>query len=305
MKNIRKTPLSFEKKQEIAGYIFILPIILGAAILFIPNIIRTVVFSLNEINLTGNGYSLSFGGLKNYYEALFVNADFIQYVLKSFGEMAVYVPTIIVFSLFMASVLNQRFHGRVAARAIFFLPVVLATGIVTKTDMAYDLVAILTNRDLMDESSTQLFATAQLLYSLNFSEALTKIVVNAANGIENIVNSSGMQIFILLAAFQEIPVSSYEAAAVEGCSKWETFWKITIPSVKSQIIVTVVYTVIDIFTKTDNSLFNFIHSTAFEGNRYSFAMAMYIIYLLSLGVMLAIIMLVIRRASRKNGEEGY
>ena len=177
---------------------------------------------------------------------------------------------------------------------------VLATGIVTKTDMAYDLVATLTGRDLMDEGSKQLFGMSSFLYSLNFSESLTEIVVNAANGIENIINSSGMQIFILLAAFQEIPLSSYEAAAVEGCSKWETFWKITIPSVKNQIVVTAIYTVIDIFTKTDNELFNYIYDIAFAGNQYSAAMAMYVTYLLALGIMLAIVMFTFSRIAKKH-----
>ena len=255
MKNKKTLSLSFEKKQKIAGYLFVLPIILGALVLFMPNLIKTIVFSFNEINLSGDGYTLGWKGFDYYYKVLFVNADFIQYVIRSFGEMLVYVPTIIIFSLFMASVLNQKFKGRVIARAIFFLPVVLATGIVTKTDMAYDLVATLTGRDLMDEGSKQLFGMSSFLYSLNFSESLTEIVVNAANGIENIINSSGMQTFILLAAFPEIQLSSYEAAAVEGCSKWETFWKITIPSVKNQIVVTAIYTVIDIFTKRNQIIY--------------------------------------------------
>lgn len=300
MKNKKTLSLSFEKKQKIAGYLFVLPIILGALVLFMPNLIKTIVFSFNEINLSGDGYTLGWKGFDYYYKVLFVNADFIQYVIRSFGEMLVYVPTIIIFSLFMASVLNQKFKGRVIARAIFFLPVVLATGIVTKTDMAYDLVATLTGRDLMDEGSKQLFGMSLFLYSLNFSESLTEIVVNAANGIENIINSSGMQIFILLAAFQEIPLSSYEAAAVEGCSKWETFWKITIPSVKNQIVVTAIYTVIDIFTKTDNELFNYIYDIAFAGNQYSEAMAMYVTYLLSLGIMLAIVMFTVSRIAKKH-----
>lgn len=300
MKNKKTLSLSFEKKQKIAGYLFVLPIVLGALVLFMPNLIKTIVFSFNEINLSGDGYTLGWKGFDYYYKVLFVNADFIQYVIRSFGEMIVYVPTIIIFSLFMASVLNQKFKGRVIARAIFFLPVVLATGIVTKTDMAYDLVATLTGRDLMDEGSKQLFGMSSFLYSLNFSESLTEIVVNAANGIENIINSSGMQIFILLAAFQEIPLSSYEAAAVEGCSKWETFWKITIPSVKNQIVVTAIYTVIDIFTKTDNELFNYIYDIAFAGNQYSEAMAMYVTYLLSLGIMLAIVMFTFSRIAKKH-----
>lgn len=295
----KKKKMSFEKKQRLAGYIFILPLIFGACCFFIPNIVKTVIFSLNEIEVGNSSYTLVPKGIKYYYDALFVNADFIQYVIKSLGEMLVQVPTIIIFSLFMASILNQKFRGRVVARAIFFLPVVLATGIVTKADMAYDLVNSLSGRTVLEESG-QLVNMSGFLYSLNFSETLIKIVVNAANGIEAIVNSSGMQIFILLAAFQEIPISSYEAAAVEGASAWETFWKITIPSVRSQIVVTAVYTVIDTFTKPDNQVFNYIHGIAFQGNQYGYAMAMYIIYLLALAAMLGIVMFVVARAMRED-----
>ncbi|MBQ2923397.1 MAG: sugar ABC transporter permease [Tyzzerella sp.] len=291
--------ISFEKKQRIAGYVFISPLIFGFLVLFLPSIIKTFVFSFNEIVIGNSTYTLEWKGWEYYHEALFVDADFIQHVIKSLGEMLVYVPTIIIFSLFMASMLNQKFHGRVFARAIFFLPVVLATGIVTKADMAYDLVGSMTGRTVLEDSE-QLVNMASFLYSLNFNEDLTKIVVSAANGIEDIVNSSGMQIFILLAAFQEIPPSSYEAAAIDGASKWETFWKITIPSVKNQIVVVAIYTIIDIFTKTDNQLFSYIHDIGFQGNQYGLAMAMYIIYLLAIGVMLGIAMLFIGRAIRKS-----
>ena len=299
MQKRKRRTMSFEKKQRLAGYVFISPLIFGVVALFLPNIVKTFVFSMNDIVIGNSSYTLEWKGFQYYYEALFVNADFIQHVIRSLGEMLVYVPTIIVFSLFMASILNQKFRGRVLARSIFFLPVVLATGIVTKTDMMYDLVASIDGRVALEESG-QLVNMASFLYSLNFNETLIGIVVSAAEGIEDIVTSSGMQIFILLAAFQEIPLSSYEAAAVEGASKWETFWKITVPSVKSQIIVTAVYTVIDIFTKTDNELFNFIYDIGFAGNQYGFAMAMYIIYLFAVGIMLGLAMLIVTRIIRED-----
>ena len=254
---------------------------------------------MNDIEIGNSSYTLVWKGFQYYYEALFVDADFIQNVIKATGEMIIYVPTIIVFSLFMASILNQKFKGRVFARAVFFLPVVLATGIVSKADMVYDLVGALSGRVSLSEGE-QLVNMSGFLYSLNFNESLIEIVVNAANGIEDIVTYSGMQIFLLLAAFQEIPLSSYEAAAVEGASKWETFWKITIPSVKSHIVVASVYTIIDMFTQSDNLVFSYVHNIAFNGNQYGFAMAMYIIYLVVLGVLLGTMMFLIYRAMRED-----
>lgn len=299
MQKKERRPISFEKKQRLAGYVFISPLIFGFLVLFLPSIIKTFVFSFNEIIIGNATYTLEWKGWEYYHIALFEDADFIQYVIKSLGEMLVYVPTIIIFSLFMASMLNQKFHGRVLARAIFFLPVVLATGIVTKADMVYDLVGSITGRNVLEETD-QLVNMASFLYSLNFNADLTKIVVSAANGIEDIVNSAGMQIFILLAAFQEIPSSSYEAATIDGASKWEVFWKITIPSVKNQIVVVAIYTVIDIFTKSDDPLFTYIHDITFQGNRYGLGMAMYVIYLLAVGIMIGTAMFFIGRAMRKS-----
>ncbi len=300
MKKKERRRMSFEKKQRLAGYLFISPLILGVCILFLPNIVKTVVFSMNDIVIGKSTYTLDFQGFKYYYDALFVDSDFIQNVIRGTGQMIVQVPTIIIFSLFMASILNQKFKGRVFARAVFFLPVVLATGLVSKADMVYDLVGTLSGRVALEEGG-QLVNMSGFLYSLNFNESLIKVVVDAANGIEDVVTYSGMQIFLLLAAFQEIPPSSYEAAAVEGASKWETFWKITIPSVKNQIVVASVYTVIDMFTRPDNPVFTYVHNIAFNGNQYGFAMAMYIIYLLVLGVLLGTVMLAVARAMKKDG----
>lgn len=298
-----KKKMSFKTRQKIAGYAFALPLIFGIICLFVPNIIKTFVFSTNEIVIGNYTYSLEGRGLEYYYNALFVNADFIQHLIRSFGSMAVQVPTIIIFSLFMASVLNQKFKGRVFARAIFFLPVVLATGLIARADSYYDLVGALTGRVSFDEDSVQFVSVASLLYQLNFNEKLIEIIVNAARGIETIVTSSGMQIFVLLTAFQEIPPALYEAAAIDGASKWEVFWKITIPSVRRQIIICAVYTVIDSFTKADNPVFYYVRQIAFQGNQYGLAMAMYVIYLTVLGLMLALIMGAFVRRARKKGYE--
>lgn len=290
----RRRHMSVESRQARMGYVFCLPLILGLAILFIPNIVKTVLYSLNETVITGDGYYLVWQGLENYHRALFVNADFPQLLVSSYGEMILQVPVIVIFSLFFASVLNQKFHGRVVARAIFFLPVILATGIVLKVDAEFDLTSIMPSRSTLNDAvgtaaSGGMFGLEGLLTSLNFSESLIKFVSSAANGVYDIVNNSGMQIFILLAAFQEIPNSLYEAAQVEGCSKWETFWKITIPMVSRQIVVVTVYTIIDSFTKNNSALFSYISDKAWgSGSAYSLAMSMYLIYIVSLALILGL-----------------
>lgn len=289
MKMMKKTKtFSLERKRARYGYLFTLPLILGLVFIFIPNLVQTVMYSLNETVITGSGYTLEWIGLKYYIKAFAGDAKFLQYMLSSLGELLVQVPVILVFSLFMAMVLNQKFKGRVVARAIFFLPLVLSTGIISRVEASTHLDSLMSMRDALEGMQGTRFDLSQLLLSMNFNATLSDIVVSAATGIKDIVNASGMQIFIFLAAFQQIPVSVYEAAQVEGCSKWVLFWKVVIPMTAKQILVAGVYTVVDVFTRTDGALFTYIQEMAYTNNQYSYAMAMYLVYAMGLGIMMAI-----------------
>ncbi len=297
--------LSVEKKQSVMGYVFCAPFILGLIALFIPNIIDTIVFSFNDIVIRdGGGYDLEWIGLKWYHYSLFVDKEFIEYMFSSIGEMIVQVPTIVIFSLFFASVLNQNFKGRVVARAIFFLPVVLATGIVLKVDTeGFNLLQMAPTRDGINDAIGTVGSSGinvtDFLLSLDLGEDITKFLATTATGVYDIVNRSGMQIFILLAAFQEIPNSLYEAAQVEGCSKWETFWKITIPMVSKQIVVVTVYTIIDAFTRNDSELFKYIEEISWDGSPYAYATSMYMIYIIVLAAILGVLALLVGLYTRK------
>ena len=297
-----KKPLSIERKRAKMGYVFLSPLIFGVVFLFLPVIIKTIVFSFNNTVIENGRYYLEWVGFA-YYKKLFLeNPKFLRMTADSVWQMIVKVPTIVIFSLFIASVLNQKFRGRVFARAVFFLPVVLATGIVTKVANNFDVSSVLSSRSVLDSTNgSTFFDVSAFLISLNFSNKITSFVISAANGIYDIVNASGMQIFIFLACFQEIPESLYEAASVDGCSKWEAFWKITIPSVIRQIIVTAVYTIIDIFTQPGSVLFTYIHNVAFSQNQYSYATCMYLVYLLWLGIVLAAAFLILKKTAMNKG----
>ena len=75
-------------------------------------------------------------------------------------------------------------------------------------------------------------------------------VFDIINSVYDIAIASGIQIIIFLSALQTISPSMFEAAKIEGCTAWESFWKITLPMVSSMILVNIVYTVIDFFLKT-------------------------------------------------------
>ena len=104
----KKKGLSLEKKQGMYGYLFILPLIIGAVFLFYPNIIKTFIFSLNEINIEKGGYSLTFQGFKYYKDAFTSDPDFIRLFVGSLMGLITDVPIILIFSLLISTLLNQQ-----------------------------------------------------------------------------------------------------------------------------------------------------------------------------------------------------
>ena len=92
--------------------------------------IQSFYYSLNDLTITTSGFTSFFIGLDNYQKALFSDAEFVRIFVSTFKDLAYQVPTILVFSLMMALVLNQKFHGRLIVRAVFFLPVIIASGVV-------------------------------------------------------------------------------------------------------------------------------------------------------------------------------
>lgn len=296
-----KRNIPFSKKRAWAGLLFIIPLIIGVAFVFIPTILKTVQFSLNDIFITGEGYDLNYIGIRYYKEALFEDPNFIPFLISSIRTLAINIVVVTVFSLFIATMLNQKFHGRVIARIIFFIPVILSTGVIVSLDSGAMSLAANGAVDLGNSSDASGFLQfSEMLESLNFNDFLISVVVDAVSNIYNVVKASGMQIFIFLAGLQEIPPSLYEAASVEGCSKWELFWKITFPMISPQIAVNVVYTIVDSCTQNSN-LFDYTNELAFDQGRYGLSTAMSVLYLLCLGVMLAIVFYVLARFSRKNG----
>ena len=300
MSKTHRKPASLERKQSRYGYLFIFPLILGAAVFFITNMIMTFVYSINDIHIGEGGYTLSWVGFANYYTALFSDRDFTWNLLTSVGDLITDIPVIVIFSLFISTVLNQKFRGRVFARVIFFIPVLLATGIIAKIE---DMNA-LTMGDRVVQTGTaldsfQMAGMQDLLSTINLPSALTDIIVGAANSIYRVVQSSGIQIFIFLAGLQEIPPSLYEAAKVEGCSGWELFWKITIPMISPLIIVNSVYTIVDTFTRYGNPMVSYISNiTASSSTKYGVGTAMYMLYFICIAVIIAVAGLLMVRVIR-------
>ena len=128
MKTNSKTR-SYERSRKISGIVFILPWLIGLAVFFIRPILSSLFYSFSEVNID-NGIVTSFVGVDQYRELLTKDTEFLPALLDAFQLLITDVPLILALSLFIALLLNQEFHGRTLARAVFFLPVIVASGIV-------------------------------------------------------------------------------------------------------------------------------------------------------------------------------
>ena len=217
-------------------------------------VVESLFYSFREVSPDTGGMVGPFVGLDNYNYAFNVDPNYRQYLVKVLKDTAWKTPLILVFSLFVAVILNQKFKGRTFSRAVFFLPVIIATGPV------YNIInGNLQSTGNSDASQFSTMFSTDLLGQLmeflgiyGISDSMQTTIETVSDNIFGIVWNSGIQILIFLAALQNIPVSAKEAAQMEGATAWEYFWKITLPYVSPMILACFIFTIIDSFTDPNN-----------------------------------------------------
>ena len=282
-KSKKRKIASLDKKKARAGWVFVLPFIIGFVLVYLPILWDSIYMSFHSLQIvTGGGYTLEFVGFENYSKALFEDPGFVQTLVTGLGELAFDIPAILIFSLFMAVMLNQKMAGRAVFRAIFFIPVILSTGIMEAIEGQNILGTMMEGTESIDGSQTSaanqivsVMDIERLFSSMKMGQGLVEIVVKIVNQIYDIVNRSGVQMLIFLAGLQSISPAIYEACRIDGCTAWETFWKITFPMISPMILVNGVYTIIDSFTTNSNSVMTYINSVyqGSDGQVLSSAMA--------------------------------
>ena len=288
-----KHRLSYEKKKGLYGYGFIALWFIGALMFFIIPVCKSFFYSFNDVSPETGYLARSWVGIANYKRAFMTVPTFRQYLVSALKDMALNLPIIVVFSMFVAIIINQKFRGRGFARAVFFLPVIIATGPV------YSIITgdLNTNGNNSAEQFSTMFEADmvdQLLEFVGiygFGTKFTEMLTTVTSDILNLVWKCGIQIIIFLSALQGIPTSAKEAAAIEGATAWEFFWKITLPYVSPMILVNIVYTVIDSFTDPTNEVMSRVLEVQRDwqyGYSASMAWSYFGIILIALGIIFAI-----------------
>ena len=281
---------SLEKKTARGGYLFTLPFIIGFIVIYLPVVFESFLYSVTTIERINGGesYQLIWAGLANYREALFSDPNYVQILTSGLQQLVLDVPAILIFSLFIAVLLNQKMVGRAAFRAIFFVPVILSTGLIAQIDTSNtSLMSYMSDTDGIGTNAAKTTSVAEIVSAMDieylFSNmkiggGMAKYVSSILNNIYNIVNRSGVQMLIFLAGLQSISPAIYESCNVEGASAWETFWKITFPMISPMILVNFIYTIIDAFTSSTNTVMSYINQVYGEAGKDTLSVAMAWIY---------------------------
>lgn len=296
-KAVKTSRISYERKKHLYGYGFIALWMLGTLYFFIYPMIESIVYAFHDASPGDNGMKLEHLGVQNFTGAFRVDRNYSKALLSMLGNTALKTPLIVIFSIFIAVILNQKFKGRTFARAVFFLPVIIATGPVidiingnmgtSGTSSKAEQFSTMFEADLVDQ-------LLNFLGIYNISDKLTEIINTLTSDIFNLVWNSGIQILLFLSALQGIPFSAKEAAQMEGATSWEYFWKITIPYISPQILTCIVYTIVDSFVDPANDVMKIVLNKQSDW-AYGYAAAMAWIYFVIIGIILAIVVAIVNK----------
>ena len=280
------------QRRARTGYLFILPFIIGFMLFMLRPLIQSLTMSFNNVVLIpGKGFSQQWVGIANYRQAFLVDPNFNKYLLAEISRMGINTIATLVLSFVIAVILNQDFKGRTLARAIFFLPVILSSGVlpgIEKQNEFYNMMAGVAE-SVKGSAGVNISAYLQDLLSVSgVGSGVFDVIFQMIDAIYDIVMASGIQIIVFLSGLQAISPSLYEAADVEGCSAWESFWKITFPMVSPLLLVNCIYTIVDFFMKNDNRVMELISKVMYSDFKFGVASAMSWVYF---GVAIVFIMI--------------
>lgn len=281
-----------KNKKSLCGYGFIGLWLFGTVIFFLIPLVKSLIYSFSEVKIDSGKTITEFVGFEKYIKILTEDEKYTEYLVNMVAETLWKTPVIIIFSLFIAVILNQKFRGRTFARAVFFMPVIIVTGSAYK---------IITGNINSAGNFSTLFSTDFMGNFLEFigiygvSDKVNNFISTVADNIYGIVWNSGIQILLFLSALQNIPSSVREASLIDGATAWEFFWKITVPYIKPFILANIIFTVIDTFTNPLNTV---MERTAKMRNQWAFgeAAAMMWFYFMIIMIIISAVVIFFRRS---------
>jgi multiple sugar transport system permease protein len=235
--NNRRLEDGLQRPDKRAGYLMMLPaavVILGITIF---PILYSAYMSLNDVHLTVNGFQMDFQGLKNY-ETLVKSPVFWHSVWFTAYYALVTVGVELVLGMLIALAINKVQRLKNISLVVMLIPWSLIT-VVSAQMWAYIyngsygvLNYILQSLHLIDQPVTWLGTSTTAIIAMMVAD---------------IWKTTPFVVIILLGGLQMIPQEYFEAAYIDGANRWQTFWKVTFPLVRSSVALAALFRILQAF----------------------------------------------------------
>lgn len=242
-----------KRRDNILGYTFLLPWILGFLAFTAGPFFYTIYLSFHQVTLTVRGWETTWNNYDNYLSAFLRNTEFVPALLGFIAYELIYVPVIIVIAFILALLLNQQIRFRAGFRLIYFLPVIIMSGSVMQ--------------QLIDSGTTTIGSLkGSLIYNIifNYNRYLAWVVEYIFDNFSMVLWFTGIPIILIINGLQKINPSIYEAAKLDGATPWQALWKITIPLIKAIVLVATVFTIVQLGMYNLNPVYQMIQDTIYN-----------------------------------------
>lgn len=302
---MRKKKSGIVAIKEKYGYLFVAPWVVGIILFVVGPIFTFLSYGFCDLAFSADGMETTFAGLK-YYKYVFTERPYYaDKFLSSLSSLITSLPIIVALSMMLAIVLNQNFKGRTLARAVFFLPVIIASScvmdVLTSFNMSSEITAsISAGADAQKSEFMEVIDFISILEGLNLPSYINDVLVTYLTNTFNLIWSCGVQILLFVAGLQTIPSQLYEAGKVEGISAWEQFWYITFPMMSRIVMLVIFYTMVELFTEKGDLIADVL--AEMKVMEYSRSSAMIWPYFGAVGLVIGLIMLLFYKFCLKKWE---
>lgn len=296
MKNKRMKGI--EQLNRKYGRIFVLPWVIGMLLFYIIPLVQSFLFSVSEVSVYSGGIKLDFIGFSRYKSLILTDPDYTALVKEALLSFLYSLPVIILLSMVLALLLNQKFRGRLFFRSLYFLPVIISTGVVINL-LFSTTSSDLSNIGVSESYSSNMFDVEDIIEWLGLTGGIAEYISLIISKVFDLIWKCGIQTVLFIAGLQSVPVSLYEASKVEGATKWEEFWFITFPMLLRVTLLVSVFTMVELITDTNVELVSNVYNSMTAGVYDNPSTMMWMYFIVAGGVIGLLIVLYNRILMRR------
>lgn len=254
MKKSKNARLTIEQRTALNGHLYVLPFYIGFIFFFLTPIIKSISYVFCNVSFDITGVLTEFTGLENLKYIFNKDLDFKGNLVTSVTALLWKTPVILILSLLLAMIANINMPGKGVIRSVFFLPVILSSGVVLDTIREDDIAGLMMRGSVVSANGSVVSSNslANMLEQAGLSISIVNLFINISNNIFDLLFNCGIPMLIFLSGLQGISPSLYEASSVEGATAWDNFWKITLPMIMPVALINLVYIIVDNFASSSN-----------------------------------------------------